>query len=274
MTKKNPTPEIEPWDDIEEVDVSKKKYLSDKQIEAYVRGRIPQEEVITRFKKVHGDRYDYSKVEYVNTSTKVVIICPDHGEFTQKPNHHLNGQGCPKCAREQLGQRITKGKTKSLDQVLEDFRKVHGDRYDYSKVKYVAGTAKVIIICPKHGEFLKSPANHIKGQGCPECTKENVGKTISESRAKSTETRLIDFLERSREKHGDRYDYSKVVYLTSKTKVTIICPDHGEFEQTPSKHLKTLGCPICAKEITRSRLSLAQSERRRRENENRKRSAR
>lgn len=178
---------------------------------------------IEEAKKVHGDRYDYSKVVYINQRTKVHIICSEHGEFEQTPSDHLQGHGCPKC-----------GGTKALTQ--EEFirraREVHGDRYDYSKVVYINQNTKVCIICPEHGEFEQTPLSHIyQRSGCPKCK----GRVLTTG----------EVVQLFREKHGDRYDYSKVEYKKMHEKVCIICPEHGEFEQTPSKHLSGQGCPLC-----------------------------
>ena len=130
---------------------------------------------VKRAREVHGNKYDYSKVEYVNSKTKVCIICPKHGEFWQKPNRHLSGDGCPKCGIE------SRQKIRSL--TTEDFvkkaREIHGDKYDYSKVNYVDTHTKVCIICPEHGEFWQTPADHLRGIGCPNC---NSSKLESEIR--------------------------------------------------------------------------------------------
>jgi protein-arginine kinase activator protein McsA len=187
------------------------------------------EETIADFRKVHGDRYDYYKVDYVNANTKVLIICPEHGEFTQKPNHHKKGHGCPECGSISG----TKSNTLTTQQVIKDFQKVHGDRYDYSKVDYKNTKTKVLIICQEHGEFWQSSGEHKKGKGCPEC-----GGNI----LLTTQKVIKDF----RKAHGDRYDYSKVDYKNTKTKVLIICQEHGEFLQIPNNHKKGHGCPRCA----------------------------
>ena len=192
---------------------------------------LKTEQYIEKAKRVHGDKYDYSKVEYVNNFTKVCIICPQHGEFWQAPKYHLQGQGCPKC-----GGRMRK----SSDDFIEDGKKIHGDKYDYSKVEYVNNKTKVCIICPKHGEFFVTPHNHLKGRGCPICGAENRRK----NRASTTES----FIEKAKKVHGDKYDYSKIEYTNSLTKVCIICPQHGEFWQTPSNHInptRPRNCPKC-----------------------------
>ena len=115
------------------------------------------------FKKVHGDTYDYSKVEYNTAKEKVEIVCKEHGSFFQRPNDHLNGKGCPQC-------QDTKKDTK---QCVEDFKKVHGDIYGYSKVLYVNQCTKVEIICKEHGSFSQTPNNHLQGVGCPKCQNHN-----------------------------------------------------------------------------------------------------
>ena len=123
-----------------------------------------KDEFIEKAKKVHGEKYDYSKVEYVNTKTKVCIICPKHGEFWQTPSNHLKF-GCNEC-----GFDTSSSKSKlSNDEFIEKAKAVHGDRYDYSKVKYINNHEKVCIVCPKHGEFWQAPSKHLSGQGCPIC---------------------------------------------------------------------------------------------------------
>ena len=185
------------------------------------------EEFIKDSIKIHGDKYDYSKVEYINNDTKVCIVCPIHGEFWQTPNKHLNGRGCQKCGGTN---RFT------IDEFTQKSNEIHKFKYDYSKVEYVNNKTKVCIVCPIHGEFWQTPHAHIHGQGCPACggTKKLTTKT---------------FILRAREIHGWKYDYSKVEYIDSATKVCIICPDHGEFWQTPHDHLNGNGCPNCNKHV-------------------------
>ena len=115
---------------------------------------------INKSKKIHGDKYDYSLVEYINNETKVSIICSIHGEFIQSPNSHLAGKGCPKC-----------GGTKKLstDEFIKMSKKIHGDKYDYSLVEYVNHLTKIKIICKKHGVFKQTPNSHLSEKGCPIC---------------------------------------------------------------------------------------------------------
>ena len=181
------------------------------------------EEFILEAKSIHRDKYDYSNVEYIDAHTKVCIICPEHGEFWQKPIKHLMGQGCPMCVN---------NIRKTNEKFILDARKVHGDKYDYSKVEYKNAHTKVCIICPEHGEFWVTPYNHLNGVNCPKCVgKEKMNRETFEMKARKV--------------HGDKYDYSKVNYIDNKTKVCIICPEHGEFWQTPNCHLMGSGCPKC-----------------------------
>ena len=201
-------------------------------------GKLNASEFINRAREVHGDKYDYSKVNYVNSKTKVCIICPEHGEFWQRPSRHLIGDGCPKCGGS--------GKL-NASEFINRAREVHGDKYDYSKVDYMGTHTKVCIICPEHGEFWQTPSHHLKGIGCPKCGIESVRK----SNISSAE----EFINKAHEVHGNKYDYSKVNYVNSQTKVCIICPEHGEFWQTPNMHLMGRGCAKCANELRQKNLS-------------------
>lgn len=196
-------------------------------------------EFIEKAKKIHGNKYDYSKVEYERSSKKVCIVCPIHGEFWQTPNQHLSGCGCKKCAI--LTTKVKESYTK--EQFIEKAKKVHGDKYDYSKVVYNGMHEKVCIICPMHGEFWQTPANHLNGKGCKKCAQ----VLLWDKRGRNTTENII---EKFKEVHGNKYDYSKVKYESMKTKVCIICPIHGEFWQTPEKHIKReQGCPKCGKKL-------------------------
>lgn len=187
-----------------------------------------KEKFIEKAIKRHGNRYDYSKVEYTDSLTKVCIICPEHGEFWQTPQSHIRGYNCPKCSNRKRGDTF-RG---NGDDFIARAKEVHGDKYSYEKVHYVNAMTKVIITCPKHGDFEMTPANHLNGQGCPKCA----GRGLSQD----------EVIERFREKHGAKYDYSKVIYTKMHEKVCIICPEHGEFWQTPSKHILGQECPKCA----------------------------
>lgn len=201
---------------------------------------LTREEFIKRAHEAHGDKYDYSKVDYKNTKTRVCIICPVHGEFWQTPYHHMNGRGCTRCQYDSF----SRDRRDSLDDFLRKAVEVHGDKYDYSKVEYVKSVEKVCIICPEHGVFYQRPAIHISGQGCPKCGREKANK----SESSTTE----EFIEKAKKVHGDRYDYSKVEYNGRENNVCIICSEHGEFWQRSSTHLRGGGCQICKKETLRN----------------------
>ena len=195
----------------------------------------PTEKFILKSKNIHGDKYDYSLVDYKNAITKVKIICPIHGEFKQLPSNHLAYIGCPKCG--------IIHRTNELRMVINEFiqkvEKLHKHIYDYSLVNYVNSYTKVKKICHIHGIFEQLPTSHINGNGCPKCGK------ISTINKQSLSTE--QFIVKARKIYGDRYDYTKVEYKNAKTKVIIICPIHGEFEQTPVGHMVSNGCKKCYK---------------------------
>ena len=131
-------------------------------------------EFISRVKKIFP-QYDLSLVKYINSHTYVDVICPIHGIFKIKPYHLLNGHGCKKC-----GMISTHNKQrKTVENFIEEAKKIHGDKYDYSKVEYKNRDTKVCIICPKHGEFWQTPHGHLNGQGCPICSNSVLEKEVS-----------------------------------------------------------------------------------------------
>lgn len=195
--------------------------------------KLTTEEFISKAKLVHGEQYDYSKVEYVNNSTKVCIICPKHGEFWQTPKDHFK-HGCCKCGHEQ----INKAKVLTTDEFIRRAKLKNGDKYIYDKTVYKSFKDNVIITCPEHGDFIINPHCHISnGSGCPVCAKIAKGP----SRLSTSE-----FIIKAKQVHGDFYNYDKVNYVLSSQKVIITCPIHGDFEMTPNKHLLGENCPKCS----------------------------
>ena len=178
--------------------------------------------------EIHRDKYDYSNVNYIRSSIPVSIMCPKHGEFLQTPIHHLKGAGCPLCANNVKN---------TKEQFIKKAKEIHGDKYDYSKVIYTGNKNKVTIICPKHGEFYQSPNMHLRGRGCKQCRSEKLSVQFK----MNTE----QFIQKAKQVHGNKYDYSKVNYTDSQNHVCIICPKHGEFYQKPAVHLSKSGCPLC-----------------------------
>lgn len=122
--------------------------------------KLTTAEFIKRARQTHGRKYDYTNTEYVNAKTKVRITCKEHGDFWQIPWWHMDSQGCPACGGT---------KRRTLVQFIQDARKVHGDKYDYSKSVYLTNKQDIIIACPIHGEFYQSPDNHLAGKGCLHC---------------------------------------------------------------------------------------------------------
>ena len=171
------------------------------------RGRMSTEKIVEKFVSIHGDTYDYSKVDYVNCNTKVCIKCTKHGEFWQVPTDHIKGRGCPKCGQ------ITSNNNKRL--TLTDFikrcRKVHGGKYDYSKVRYVGMFTNVCIICPEHGEFLQSPNHHIEGCACPKCNLSHLERSV------------MNYLD----EHGITYDYQKRFDWLGRQSLDFYLPDYN-----------------------------------------------
>ena len=178
-------------------------------------------EFIDQAKLVHGDKYDYSLVEYVKAHELVKIVCAKHGIFNQTPSRHLLKLGCLKCANKNV----------TTEEFIEKAKLVHGDKYDYSLVDYIGSKKRVKIICSTHGVFEQMPNNHLNGSNCLKCDNKNV----------TTE----EFIEKAKLMHGDKYDYSLVDYIESKSKISIICPTHGVFKQIPNGHLVGRGCPYC-----------------------------
>jgi len=198
--------------------------------------RLTQDEFINKSKLIHDDKYNYSKVIYKNTNTPVTIICPIHGEFEQIPKSHLKGYECFKCGV----QKRTDSKRSNDLEFIEKSNKKHNNKYDYSLVNYINNYTKVKIVCPIHGVFLQAPESHLQGNGCKKCSSEESQKR----QTKGTE----NFIQQAKLVHGDKYDYSLVDYKNAHTPVTIICPIHGPFQQSPSSHRKGIQCTKCGKE--------------------------
>ena len=190
---------------------------------------MTKEEFIEKARKVHRDKYDYSKVELSKVKDKVVIICPKHGEFIQEANSHLQGRGCAYCS----------GKKFHLGDYIKKANEVWNNKYDYSKFEWNGINNKVCIICPEHGEFWQLPNNHLKGEcGCLECRGKSKDFTLLNS--------LDELIKKSKEKYGDNFDFSKSVCNGSREKIEIICPEHGSFWTLPRQFLlNKFGCPKC-----------------------------
>jgi len=179
--------------------------------------------VIKECVKTHGNKYNYSLVNYDKWNVKIEILCPVHGIFKQLYHAHKKGQGCPKCFYDK--EKINN------DNFIKKLNDKRGNKYDYSLVNYKNSNEKIKIICSKHGVFEQLPYNHLNGNDCPMC--------------KDRKFTTNEFIEKSKQIHGNKYDYSKVNYINSRTKIEIICSVHGIFKQMPNNHLSGRGCKKC-----------------------------
>lgn len=188
-----------------------------------------------KIRKHHGDKYDYSYSVANSSKTKIKIICPIHGEFHQRIDHHSCGHGCKKCSVEVVKFKCTKTK----EQFVQKAREVHGDKYDYTKSVYTNALNKLIIKCNTCSHlFDQTAASHCVGRGCPKCAQ----IIKNDSKRKSREL----FIEQANIKHSNQYSYEKCDYFRAHKKVIITCSKHGDFEQTPDSHTNGgKGCPKC-----------------------------
>ena len=135
----------------------------------------------------------------------------------------------------------------STEEFIAKARLVHGEMYDYSKTMYLNTRTKIVITCSSHGDFLQTPDAHLHGRGCDPCSR----KTRSQMRNQKSRE---NFVSKAKNIHGGFYDYASSNYETSSTKLTIICPNHGRFEQAPRDHLSGKGCPKCVSVISKPEL--------------------
>lgn len=204
--------------------------------------KLTQNEFIEKCKNKYGDSFDLSKVEYVNSTTKVKILCHkidkygnEHGEFLVRPADFLMGHSCAKC----------KGnyQYKNIEEFVNSYYNTFPNKKEQIEIPinqvYKNNKTKIKVICHmtdkygnEHGEFLIRPNDLISDYCCPKCGN-NTTKTT------------IEFIKDAIQVHGNKYNYSKVNYINAYSKVTIICPIHGEYEQIPSNHLNGSNCPYC-----------------------------
>ena len=172
---------------------------------------------------IHGNKYDYSEVIYINNKTKVKIICPNHDEFYIRVNDHINGSiGCAECTYDRF--------RKTKEEFIKESLLIHNYKYDYSMVfDFKSNKEKVIIRCPNHGKFKQRVDMHLRGQGCNDCRKVN----------------FEDFIKECLIIHGGLYDYTKCSFTKVSDKIIITCRKHGDFTQRASSHKEGQGCPVC-----------------------------
>jgi len=195
--------------------------------------KLTQREIIKRLNKIHNNKYSYVfPNNYKNVKSKIKIICPIHGEFEQIVDDHLKGRECSTCG----ANKSIKNRRSNLSNLIDRSNIEHNNKYDYSLIKsHKSMNDRVEIICPEHGSFFTTLHWHInKGRGCKQCAIDKITDTKD------------GFIEKSRNVHGDKYNYDKVNYVTSRIKVIITCPKHGDFEQKPNEHIYSKnGCPVC-----------------------------
>ena len=237
--EKSKEDDIEDWDDFEEVNLSKKRYLSD---EGRANLRRPLSFWLKKFKEHYGDRFDYSELDTeldkgIPSDKTITIICKEHGKFKTNLYSHARGRhGCPKCNKHP--NRL------STEDWLKRIKKVHGNKYDISKVKNIkTRDDKILIGCSKHGEFSRIVSNFASGSGCSLCLEDaKKSRGYKKPHPSLSQEKVID---RFKKVHGNRYDYSKVNYVNGGTKVIIICKEHGEFKTTPHIHKGGSNCKKC-----------------------------
>ena len=192
------------------------------------------EKYLNEIKEIHGNIYDYSLVDYVGSRSNIKIICSIHGVFNQRADVHLMGGGCKRCNRNKY---LTKKHINKPKDFIKKSKKIHNNLYDYSKVKYIASSKKVIIICKTHGEFLQTPSSHMRGNGCEKCGRDiaNIKKTFT------TEEVLLKI----KQIYGDKFTYNNFVYNGCFKKSTLTCKLHGDFKATGDLILRGTSCPTC-----------------------------
>ena len=185
---------------------------------------------IKKHRERYGDKYDYSKTDAEHRiDNKICVICPEHGAYYKTIKGHL-GKGCPKCS--------VPNYNLTTEGFIKKSRCLYGEKYTYEKSIYNGIYSKVWVTCNVHGDIQVLPNNFLRGRGCKKCACEELARL-------RIETAASDFEGKARLIHGDKYDYSKVQYVTAHDKVCIVCPEHGEFWQTPNGHLNGYNCPKC-----------------------------
>lgn len=194
---------------------------------------LTKEQFVNKAKLIHGDVYNYDKVDYKHTKTSIIITCYKHEDFKILPARHLKGIGCRDC----IVENDPLAKISTTWQFIQKAKLVHGNLYDYSFVEYQYTDKPIIIICSVHGNFRQKPHGHLSGEGCRKCG--------IEKRANAKRKTQESFIKEVNAVHNYYYDYSQVIYVGSWGKIKIICPKHGLFEQSPTGHLGGQGCKKC-----------------------------
>lgn len=194
------------------------------------RKRLTTTDFVSKAITIHGDKYDYSKTVYTTAISNITIICNIHGMFSQRASNHLDGHGCKMCQAE--------SRKDTLDMFILKSKKLYGNKYSYTKTKYINSCNKIIITCKKHGDFTQRSTDHLAGkEGCSKCNRQ----ILSSLKLSST----AEFIQKSISIHKNIYSYYNTIYVDSRIPVSIYCKKHGEFKQIPTNHLSGKGCPKC-----------------------------
>lgn len=176
------------------------------------RKKLTTDEFVERAKRVHGNRYDYSHTNYITNKKQLMVKCNIHGKFKQTPNHHLSGCGCPKCGFGSVNRKNINRSDYSKKKIefIKRIKKIHKDRYDYSKVEFLSSHTKITIICKKHGEFQQLAYQHLNGHGCPKCKFEKILPKLQKNCVSKSESHFLNYI-KVQPKH--RYKYIDDFYV-------------------------------------------------------------
>ena len=197
---------------------------------------------IEKSNKIWNNLYDYSITNYINSTTKIKIICKTHGLFEQLPPNHYKYNGCVKCRLPSKNNELLK--IEASNNFISKANKIHGnDIYNYDKSVYITSNIKLIVICNLHGEFEISPNNHLSGKGCFKC-----GYI---TRGYSSRKLLLHYIQTFKNLFGDKYgDYFNIDWNGGSKNIKLICKKHGEFNILPYLHAQVKECPKCKKNRT------------------------
>lgn len=204
--------------------------------------RLTTDEFKKRLLKKHPEaNIGFDKAVYVNNQTNCTFVCPKHGEFERTPAAAYLSIECPECQKERLHEYFTK----TTEQFIYESRNVHGLKYDYSRFTYQGYTIPGEIICHEkdkngleHGLFIQTPSSHLRGCGCPKCSKEHLWD-------KREKLKIEDYVSRAKKVHGKLYNYKDTQIIDSHHDIKVGCQKHGIFKINPYSHLRGAGCPIC-----------------------------
>ena len=172
------------------------------------------EKFIIKAKEKFGDKFDYSKVEYINSNTPVIIVCPIHGEFQSKPVQFLQSKwGCKKCATIEAHNK----QKMNNEQFITKAKQVWNTKYSYENTNYIDSNHKVTITCPIHGDFKTRPSDFLRKHGCPKCKNDIISKNNIKTKRWSQEY----FLEKAHLMYGNLFSYENARYINQITKLVI-----------------------------------------------------